>query len=60
MRNPHAHFELKGLGFVLAQVNRHDQKKEIAIAKKINKNRHLYSPRLLKELRVDYYLSLEK
>jgi hypothetical protein len=35
-------------------------KKEIRLAKQINEHRHRYSPAMLKALRVDYFLSLEK
>lgn len=50
---------LTGLNDLLGHNHSVQLKKEIATAKKINKNRHLYSPALLKQLRIDYFLSLE-
>lgn len=45
---------LTGLNDLLGHHNFVQLRKEIATAKKINENRNLYSPALLKTLRVDY------
>lgn len=50
---------LTKLDDLLGHNNSCQLRKEIETAKKINKNRHLYSPAMLKALRVDYFLSLE-